>query len=78
MNFDDTRLRNPLGKKTRGHCMPPGTGPQGQTCGTCKHIVRFARYRKCGLCRSLWTGGPGTDILAEDAACSKWEAVDGQ
>jgi hypothetical protein len=53
----------------------PGTGPEGETCGSCKHIFRVPRYRKCGLCRSKWTGGPGTDIKARAPACSKWEAA---
>lgn len=87
LNFDDTPLRDPLRKrvkktgpkggknyvKRQGHVAPPGTGPKGETCGTCKHIRRFRRYRKCDLARPNWTGGPGTDILARDAACMKWE-----
>jgi hypothetical protein len=51
----------------------PGTGPAGERCATCKHIMRTHRYRKCELVRRLWTGGPGTDIKARSAACSKWE-----
>lgn len=53
----------------------PGTGPVGETCGSCKHIVRAwnGRYRKCDLVRRLWTHGPGTDIKARSPACSKWE-----
>jgi hypothetical protein len=57
----------------RGYAAPPGTGPAGQTCGTCEHIVRGAKYRKCELIRAKWTHGPGTDILARSAACNKWE-----
>ena len=54
----------------------PGTGPEGEKCKTCKHIFRneMARtYLKCGLTRAHWTGGYGTDILANAPACSKWE-----
>lgn len=89
LNFDDTPLRNPLksnrrrgpqgGKNyvlRRGHVMPSGTGPEGETCGTCKHCNRFGRYMKCDLARANWTGGPRTDILARDKACSKWEKDD--
>ncbi len=53
----------------------PGTGPEGETCGSCKHIMRMKRYRKCRLVRALWTGGLGTDIKARSAACTKWEAA---
>lgn len=51
----------------------PGTGPASETCGSCRHIMRTARYRKCQLVRKLWTGGPGTDIKARSPPCKKWE-----
>ena len=59
----------------RGHAAPPGTGPAGETCKTCAHIVRkeFAKtYIKCELSKARWTGGGGTDVRAGDPACSKW------
>ena len=63
--------------KKRGHAAPPGTGPEGETCGSCAHIVRAGSskriYMKCGLMRAVWTHGPGTDIRARDLACGKWE-----
>ena len=47
-----------LGRKhvpKRGHAARPGSGPEGQTCGTCRHRVSVdggARwYTKCGLTR---------------------------
>ncbi|HQU16656.1 MAG TPA: hypothetical protein PLO69_11215 [Gammaproteobacteria bacterium] len=59
--------------KTRGHAMPPGSGPVGETCGTCLHYaVRRSSHRKCGLIRAKWTAGPGTDIRKKDPACVKW------
>jgi hypothetical protein len=58
----------------RGYAAPPGTGPQGETCGSCKHIHREEKYRKCSLNRAAWTGGPRTDILARAPACLKWIA----
>ena len=61
--------------KRRGHAAQPGTGPEGETCKTCKHYVRkrMAKvYRKCGLMQEHWTGGAGTDIRAGDPACEKW------
>jgi len=59
--------------KQWGYAMPPGTGPEGKTCGDCRHIVRTRRYRKCGLNRARWTGGPKTDILARARACLRFE-----
>lgn len=61
----------------RGHAGPIGSGPKGETCKTCKYLTRITyakTYLKCGLMRQQWTGGPGTDIRAKDAACWKWEA----
>ena len=63
----------------RGYIMPPGTGPAGETCKTCKHIFRRRHaktYLKCGLNKARWTRGSGSDIRAESPACSKWEAND--
>jgi|AGTN01.1.fsa_nt_gi hypothetical protein len=55
----------------------PGTGPGGETCGSCKHCWRGYRnrYRKCRLVELLWTNGKASDIKARSAACSKWEKV---
>ena len=61
----------------RGHAGNPGTGPKGETCGSCSHLtrVKYAKtYLKCGLLKDQWTNGPGTDIRAKDAACWKWNA----
>ena len=60
----------------RGYAAFPGTGPEGETCKTCRHIYRnemAKTYLKCGLMRSTWTGGAATDIKAGWPACSKWE-----
>lgn len=63
--------------KLRGlHAAPVGSGPAGETCGSCVHLHRremSKTYLKCGLCEKAWTGGGGTDVKARDAACSKWE-----
>ena len=61
--------------RRRGHAAIPGTGPQGETCRTCVHLVRRQRaktYLKCDLVK--WTSGAGTDVRAKDPACSRWEA----
>lgn len=57
--------------------MPPGTGPEGETCGTCGHHVVHIwskRYHKCALVKP--TRGPGTDIRVRSPACAKWIAVE--
>lgn len=67
----------PKTKKT-GHAWRPGTGPQGETCKTCKHLVRkqmSKTYLKCGLMSAHWTGGAGTDVRAGDPACREWAAL---
>lgn len=68
-------FRKPTPKK--GHAAAPGSGPEGETCGTCRNLFRnrmAKTYLKCGLMRNFWTGGAGTDIRARDAACSQWAA----
>jgi hypothetical protein len=63
--------------KPWGYYMPPGTGPAGETCRTCKYIGAkgnvAGRYLKCGRMFAKWTGGRKTDILAGSPACSGWE-----
>lgn len=68
-------FRNPTRLKGL-HAAAVGSGPAGETCGTCANLYRkeMARtYLKCGLCRSAWTGGFGSDVKARDKACSKWK-----
>ena len=65
-------------KKTNAHADAPGTGPAGETCGTCGYYTRVEYhdkvYRKCGLMKLYWTHGSGTDIRAKDPACTRWRA----
>lgn len=62
-----------------GYAAPPGTGPEGMTCKTCKHKRSMEsqggtkRWIKCELRRATWTNGPGSDILAKSPACNKFE-----
>lgn len=59
-----------------GYAAQPGTGPAGETCKSCKHythVMHARAYRKCGLMREFWTGGPGSDIKASSPACERWE-----
>ena len=78
----DTPAMTPKERKRRmeptpaGHAWTPGTGPAGQTCGSCQHLVRNQQakvYLKCGLTRAKWTASRRTDVRARDAACQKWE-----
>ncbi len=64
--------------KPDGYAASPGSGPAGESCGTCKYLVRIQKaktYLKCGLQRHRWTGGPGTDIRARTPACWLWEGI---
>lgn len=61
------------GPRRHGYAYFPGTGPAGETCGSCLHIVRWDKFRKCELTRGKWTHGYGTDILSRSAACKYWE-----
>lgn len=66
--------KNPV---PRGYAAAPGTGPAGETCGSCQHHVErcYAKiYHKCELMRDYWTGGGATDIRVRSPACSRWEA----
>lgn len=75
-NWDEP-MKLPKAKRgqPKGNAAPIGSGPQGETCKTCRHsyAVKFAKtYHKCRLVRA--TSGPGTDIRLKWAACSRWEA----
>lgn len=62
----------------RGHAWTPGTGPEGETCKTCRHLVRrlySKAYLKCGKNCEKWTGGPKSDVRASDPACKFWETA---
>ncbi len=60
----------------KGHAWPPGTGPAGETCGSCAHLFRnrmAKTYFKCLLAQSKWTGGKASDVRVRDLACKKWK-----
>ncbi len=60
----------------RGYAATPGTGPAGETCGSCAHeaiVVHAKNYHKCDASQTKWTGGRATDILVRSPACAKWE-----
>ncbi|SDA13121.1 hypothetical protein SAMN02799622_00915 [Methylobacterium sp. UNC378MF] len=71
------RKRLKAGTTPKGYAALPGTGPAGETCGSCAHVVRrqMARvYLKCGLMRRGWTAGIASDVRAKAPACSRWAA----
>lgn len=62
--------------KRKGYAAPPGSGPEGETCRSCRHYARVSHakvYLKCALMYPHWTNGQGTDILGKSPACRLWE-----
>lgn len=59
----------------RGYAHHPGTGPRGETCGSCWFAEKHRRWHKCGHlnARHKQTGGRGSDILVSAPACMYWE-----
>lgn len=74
------RRQRRLRERPRGHAMPPGTGPDGETCRSCRHATRVGLatkdVHKCGANRRRWSASVITDIRLRDPACQKWEAKD--
>lgn len=74
------RERQRYYSRPRGHAAPPGSGPEGETCKTCKHCTVWLhntkRFTKCDLVKK--TRGPATDIRQRDPACSRWEPEEKQ
>lgn len=67
----EDRLRARVGRG--GYARPPGSGPKGETCGSCACLVanvRTRRHWKCGQIQ--WTFGAGTDIRRRSPACELW------
>jgi ribosomal protein L37E len=66
------------GLKARGHAAFPGTGPAGETCGSCGAYISQRAYGggktfpKCALARDRWTRGSASDVRKQDPACAKW------
>jgi hypothetical protein len=60
--------------KVGGYAHKPGTGPEGENCKSCTHVISWTwhdrRYYKCELVKP--THGPGTDIRLKSPACWAW------
>lgn len=61
----------------RGYAARPGTGPEGETCKTCRHSYHGGtgrrRYPKCALTRACHRSSRRTDILMGAPACEKFQ-----
>jgi hypothetical protein len=59
-----------------GYARIPGTGPKGETCGTCNHAackhLSKKRIYKCVCNYRNWTNGRGSDIVLKSPACILW------
>lgn len=74
------RLRGMKAGAAKGYWLPPGTGPNGERCRTCRHLMARkmgGTYYKCARERRRWTGGRASDICATAPACQGWEPTDG-
>lgn len=74
------RQRKENAGKPQGYAAPPGTGPRGETCGSCEFAVRRnggkRNFWKCAKLLRLggkWTAGYGTDIRLKSPACKHWQ-----
>lgn len=57
----------------KGYAMTPGSGPAGETCGTCANCRRVrGKFFKCALVKE--TRGTGTDIRFRSLSCARWTA----
>lgn len=69
-------MRRPK-QKQNGYAALPGSGPAGETCGSCANMVRkelSRSYLKCALMSAHWTGGAGSDVRSKSPACRRWDA----
>ena len=71
------KLRGRTTTRANGYAAMPGTGPEGETCGSCAncrgHTTRADRtFYKCALQVNAWTHGRGSDVLLRAPACSRW------
>jgi len=61
-----------------GYAAPPGSGPPGETCGTCANCrvrkIKKHNIYKCGLRADSWTQDRATDVLVRSPACQRWRA----
>jgi hypothetical protein len=63
-------------KLSNGYAGTPCTGPDGETCGSCRHSKRHGTsnryYYKCHHERAYRSGSCATDIKLKTPACEYW------
>jgi len=61
-----------------GYAAPPGSGPPGDTCGSCGNCrvrkIKGHNVYKCALREKDWTHDRATDVLVRSPACIKHRA----
>jgi len=75
--FGETVTAKPKTTVPRGYAAPPGTGPEGESCGSCTHAQPMRagnkKFYKCAKAQWKWTHGVGSDIRLKAPACREWE-----
>ena len=76
---DRERIRILQARRRGLYADAPGSGPRGETCGSCAHARRMGNtpkktWAKCRRMQARWTNGAATDIKLRTPACRKWEA----
>lgn len=59
----------------KGYVQPPGTGPIGETCGSCRHASPTGSDYREWTCRLVSGAYRGTIIDRRTKACGRWEPV---
>jgi len=78
--FPELEPEPKLNLPKNGACVPAplGTGPEGETCGTCQHCSRNQyrdyAYTKCLLMEHAWSHSSASDIKKRWPACREWKA----
>jgi hypothetical protein len=67
-------------KRVTGYAAPPGTGPVGQFCRTCKYMKRLSNtgrksWLKCFHPLAYRSNCSATDIRARAPACKHWAGM---
>ena len=69
-------------RRVTGYAAPPGTGPAGETCKTCRYKRTLSNggkksWIKCYHREAYRSCCDATDIKASAPACRHWEAING-
>lgn len=75
--FEKPRVHTVLPGK--GYAASPGSGPKGESCGSCANCRRYrnrsggSAYNKCTLVSKPWD--KNTDIRLDAPACLHWKKI---